>query len=277
MISNQQHIVTVITFHVHFSFVCENVKFKNFFNHTSKYCIKSNYFLINYLLYKKKKINIIVDIINTFSYFTALISAAVAAGILSISGCCCCFVSFFTDFFYSVNNINFVEKFALYDPLNVGKKWQAWPVAVLLTFSILLVIFVVVCCCADAKKLSSAQHHKIADSKQKITGVFFLPWFSSHENYPGLVGCSLNCTKNNVLNVAPLPRLWRRVSMLDTFFFTLCVVIFSFSSLFVISFYQFAFLHFVFLWIRVSAAPELFFLFNTIQKLIKFCTCRVEK
>lgn len=53
MISNQQHIVTVITFHVHFSFVCENVKFKNFFNHTSKYCIKSNYFLINYLLYKK--------------------------------------------------------------------------------------------------------------------------------------------------------------------------------------------------------------------------------
>lgn len=229
MISNQQHIVTVITFHVHFSFVCENVKFKNFFNHTSMYCMKSNYFLINYLLYKK--INIKVDIINTFSYFTAFISAAVAAGILSISGCCCCccFVSFFTDFFYSVNNINFVEKFALYNPLNVGEKWQAWPVAVLLTFSILLVIFVVVCCCADAKKLSSAQHHKIADSKQKITSVFFLPWFSSHENYPGLVGCSLNCTKNNVLNVAPLPRLWRRVSSVGhLFFYPLCCDFFFF-------------------------------------------------
>lgn len=227
MISNQQHIVTVITFHVHFSFVCENVTFKNIFNHTSMYCMKSNYFLINYLLYKK--INIKVDIINTFSYFTAFISAAVAAGILSISGCCCCFVSFFTDFFYSVNNINFVEKFALYNPLNVGEKWQAWPVAVLLTFSILLVIFVVVCCCADAKKLSSAQHHKIADSKQKITSVFFLPWFSSHENYPGLVGCSLNCTKNNVLNVAPLPRLWRRVSSVGhLFFYPLCCDFFFF-------------------------------------------------
>lgn len=61
------------------------------------------------------------------------------------------------------------------------------------------------------------------------------------------------------------------------FFLPFVLWFFLFPLCLFFSFYQFAFLHFVFLWIRVSAAPELFFLFNTIQKLIKFCTCRVEK
>lgn len=107
---------------------------------------------------------------------------------------------------------------------------------------------VLLCWCQKAVISTAPQ---IADSKQKITGVFFLPWFSSHENYPGLVGCSLNCTKNNVLNVAPLPRLWTRVSMLDIFFlpfvlwfflFPLCLFFLFISLLFyTLYFYELAF------------------------------------
>lgn len=197
---------------------------------------------------------------------------------MSISGCrcrCCCF-PFLQNLFYSVNNINFVEKFALYNPLNVEKKWQAWPVAVLLTFSTASHFCggVLLCWCQKAVISTTTQNcgFKTENNRCRFSSMIFFSWELSracrlllklHQKQR-----SQRCTITSSLE---------KSQHVGHLFFTLCVVIFSFSSLFVFSFYQFAFLHFVFLWIRVSAAPELFFLFNTIQKLIKFCTCRVEK
>lgn len=66
---------------------------------------------------------------------------------------------------------------------------------------------------SSAKKLSSAQHHKIADSKVKITGVFlsamiFFTW--ELPRVRRLLPKSQETSPGSVLAPLPVPCLWKR-------------------------------------------------------------------